>query len=202
MKLTKLAGLVLGLAIFAISVNPARASEGQAALESKSIGGPKCLVNSVFIDTTYHVLVTCRDLVTPYSAEVTRYNLWIYNTSLKRWVSLGRINQGKLYTNTSVKFDQLQVTAEAVSSPRQPSEFVVASGMVVPFDFDKGSLALTPTPTPTPTPNAANIVPSPVASGNVVGNAVRTVVKLLVVGFVVLLVGVVVMTVITRRREA
>lgn len=194
----KILGLLLGLGLAFTVATQARASEGQAILEPTTPGGPKCLVASVFIDRNYQLLLTCRNLITPYSAEITRYVFWAYNPEQKRWTSLGRVNQGKLATSTNFKFTELQVTAEE-GSPREPSERIVVKGAVAPFDFDKAAAPIL-TATKTPTPIITGVV-TPIPQGNVVGGVVRSIAKFLVIGFVVLLVAVVVLTFISRRKE-
>ena len=198
----KILGAVLGLVLIFLIAGSARASEGQSVLQAATAAGPRCLVNSVFVDTTYHVLTTCRNLITPYSAEVTRYILWYQSSTQKRWVSFGQLKQGKLYSSTNTKFEDLKITAEAASSPREPSENIIASGKIVPYDFD---VVITPlvqgTPSPTITP-APQTTPATAASSLSIGNVVKSIAKILIIGFGLLLVGVVVMTFITRRREA
>lgn len=194
----RLIALVLGLVVVFFLARPVQASEGQTILEPTTPGGAKCLAFSVYIESGYQTLLTCRNLVTPYSAEITHYMLWANNPEKKKWVSLGYVNQGKLTARTSFRFDDLEVSAEE-GSPNQPGEFVVARGHVEPFDFDKRAVAPILTSMPTPTLAAAAV--SPTVQGNAVGGIVKSVAKLLVIAFVVLLVGVVVMTFITRRRE-
>lgn len=195
-----LASIITLLVLTAVFTKTAVASEGAVKLNPTTGDGPVCLANSVYIDGAYHLLMTCRGLVTPYSAEVTRYALWQYDATSKKWMFVGRLNQGKFDGVAQSKFNDLQVTAEQVSSPRQPSEFVVAKGTVVPFEFDKSTTPVVtsnPSATPTPTPTTVTGTPSP----SVVSRVAGTVLRLLVIAFVIVLVAVVVMTVVTRRRE-
>lgn len=196
-----LASIITFLILGSVVTKSAFASEGAIKFNPTTGNTPVCLANSVYIDGAYHLLMTCRGLMTPYSAEITRYALWQYNTETKKWLYVGRLNQGKFDGVAQSKFDELMVTAEEKNTPRTPSEFVVAKGSVVPFEFDKTAnpvVTVMPSATPTPTPTVAT---TPAKSGSVIGNIAGTVLKLLVVAFVVVLIGVVVMTVITRRRE-
>lgn len=198
----RLAGLIIGLTAVFFLAGTALASEGETNLAPVNVNGPACKAFSVFTDNRYQLMLTCRNLITPYSAEITRYILWVYNSEQKRWLSLGRINQGKLVTSVNFKFEQLQVTAEE-GSPREPSDRIVAQGLVQPFNFDaKTAPVITATPTPTPTSGIGAVIsPTPTQGKSVIGNIVGSIAKLLVIGFAVLLIGVVVLTFITRRRE-
>lgn len=187
--------LIIGSFLFASS---ARAMEGQAKLAPTVGTSPTCLANSIYMDGAYNVQLTCRDLSTPYSAEITKYVLWRYDGDAKKWFYVGRLNQGKFVGVVGAKFSALQVSAEEKNSPREPSEFVVAKGNMATYDFDKGAPApiVTPTLTVTPTPSSA-----PIGSGTSIGKIAGTVLRFVVIGFVIVLLGVVVMTVISRRRE-
>jgi hypothetical protein len=196
-----LASIITFLVLGSIFTKGAYASEGAIKLNPVTGNSPVCLTNSVYIDGAYHLLMTCRGLVTPYSAEVTRYALWQYSPETKKWLYVGRLNQGKFDGVAQAKFNDLMITAEEKNTPRTPSEFVVAKGSVVPFEFDKSATPIVtsmPSATPTPTPTVAT---NPGQSGSVISRVAGTVLRLLVIAFVVVLVAVVVMTVITRRRE-
>lgn len=187
--------LIIGTFLFATG---ARAMEGQAKLNPTAGNSPTCLASTVYMNSAYHVQVTCRDLSTPYSAEITRYVLWRYDADSKKWFYVGRLDQGKFVGVIGSKFSALQISAEEKNSPREPSEYVVARGDMGTYDFDKGTSApvVTPMLTVSPTPTSA-----PVGGGTSIGKIAGTVLRFVVIGFVIILLGVVVMTVISRRRE-
>lgn len=193
----KLLGVILGWGLIIISGQVALASEGQAVIRGK-MGGPVCHAFSIFEGTTYNVQLTCRGLVVPYSAEITRYVAW-YGSTKKGWTYLGQVEGGKVFGRTANAFEQIQLTAEEKARPRRPSELVVATGQFEALDFSQAAagedIAIAETSDTT-----GDVVVQPKSDNNVIGSVVGVVGRALAIGFAVLLIGVVVMSFITRRK--
>ena len=167
-----------------------------------------CFAASVFVDGTYRVLTTCRDLKTALSPEQNRYVVWL-NDETGKTRRLGEIVNGKLVANTSTKFTALFVTAETDGYGNKPSDSILLSGPVQAINFVTGemkpgeNIIVAPTPTPknnvkvTPTVTAVDSTETP---NKGIGGALSTVFKIALFGFGALLLIVGVFSFISRKR--
>lgn len=202
---------LLGLAIFAgiALINPVVANEGVIFMKGAGVGG-SCFAASVFVEGTYRVVVTCRDLKAALSPEQNRYVVWLTegNGSVRR---LGEVVNGKLAASTDVKFYQLFVTAETDGYGRKPSDQVLLSGPVQAINFDADvvkpgeGVIVAPTPTPkkgviTPTVPADDVNVTGQQTNKGIGGALSTVLKIALFGFGALLLIVGVFSFISRKR--
>jgi hypothetical protein len=186
-----------------------KANEGVVMMKGAGVSGA-CFAASVFVDGTYRVLATCRDLKTALSPEQNRYVVWLTDANGKTR-RLGEIVNGKLATSTDSKFVELYVTAESDGYGNKPSDSVLLSGPVQSINFDsaefKPGATLTVAPTPTPK-NNAKVTPTVtvVADGTEttpnkgIGGALSTVLKIALFGFGALLLIVGVFSFISRKR--
>ncbi|KKT51708.1 MAG: hypothetical protein UW44_C0008G0030 [Candidatus Collierbacteria bacterium GW2011_GWB2_44_22] len=204
--MTWLGGLVLMLVFgFALFV-PKRvvANEGVINLRGTGTGGA-CYASSVFIDGTYKILMTCRELKIALSPEKNRYVAWVEDTVGKQ-KRLGEIANGKLSSITDIKFVRIFVTVESDGYGNTPSEDVLLTGFVEPINFGAG-IASPPIVTPTPTPSKTVGVISPTVlkdqptgqSG--LGSALGTIFKIALLGFGILLLVVGVFSFLSRKRS-
>lgn len=200
--------LVAGL----LAVSPVKANEGVVMMKGAGVSGA-CFATSVFIDGTYRVLATCRDLKVALSPEQNRYVVWATMEDGKPR-RLGEIYNGKMATATDVKFSSMYVTAEADGYGNKPSESVLLSGVVRGIDFEsaefKPGAEITKAPTPTPKKTSATtptvtvvaeettVTPEP-SQG--IGGALSTVLKIALFGFGALLLVVGVFSFISRKRS-
>jgi len=208
--LALLAAVLWGFLFFSKNV---LANEGTVLMRSAGVSGA-CFATSVFVDGTYRVLVTCRDLKTAISPEQNRYVVWLTgeNNKTRR---LGEIVNGKLATATDVKFYELFVTAETDGYGNKPSDTILLSGPVQQISFESSIVnegaKITVAPTPTPK-NNAKITPvkegseavTPVvevSAGQGIGSALSTVLKIALFGFGALLLIVGVFSFISRKRS-
>jgi hypothetical protein len=137
---------VLGLGL-TLGAQQVRANEGQFLLENVEGGSSRCVAMSVLVDTTYQMVVTCRQLIfPPEPPDIQRYILWAEGGQLRRPRKLGEIQRGKLYARVNQQFTNLFVTAER-TNPTSPEGMVILAGALEPIDFK-----LTPTPIPTGSP--------------------------------------------------
>lgn len=197
-------GLVFALAMLA-TPGKTLANEGVLNLRGTGSSGA-CYAASVFIDGTYKILMTCRELKIALSPEKNRYVAWVEDDagSQKR---LGEIVNGKLQTATDLKFIRIFVTVETESFGNSPSGDVLLTGFVEPINFGPG-IASTPILTPTPTPTERVSAPTKITqkngtttSENGLGKALGTIFRIALLGFGVLLVIVGVFSFISRRRS-
>ena len=196
-----LIGTIVGLALFGFAVaDKVQANEGVFELGSVADSGSSCYVLSVFESGRYMVTGTCRDLKTPFSADLNRYVLWSTNSDDETF-RVGEVKYGKIDGTVSDKFVTLMVTAEAKGSPRKPGESVVARGSwkAIPLVGEAQNIVVTPTPTPEVQKEAAVTTETTERSG--IAKFLSAVGRVIGIGFLLLLVGVVVMTIITRRKE-
>lgn len=198
-----LSAIVAGLVV----VSPVKANEGIVNLRGAGTNGA-CFAASVFIDGTYKIVATCRELKIALSPEKNRYVAWVEDQNGKQR-SLGEISNGKLSTVTSDKFVRMFVTAETDGYGNKPSEDVLLTGFVEPIDFGKG-IASAPIITPTPTPSKAEVTVTTTKAGvttteqssqSGIGSALSTVLKIALLGFGVLLLVVGVFSFLSRRRS-
>jgi hypothetical protein len=165
----------------------------------------------VFVDGTYRVLATCRDLKIALAPEQNRYVIWLTaeNGKVRR---LGEIVNGKMAMNTDSKFVDLFVTAETDGYGNKPSDSVLLTGVVQPINFDTGevnpNVSMTIAPTPTPT-KAGKVTPTVVkteqtieesTTGKGIGGALSTILKIALFGFGALLLIVGIFSFVSRKR--
>ena len=189
------------------------ANEGIVLMRGAGTSG-SCFAASVFVDGTYRILATCRDLKTALSPEQNRYVVWSTgeNGKTKR---IGEIINGKLSTGTDNKFTELFVTAESDGYGSKPSDNILLTGVVQTINFATGevkqdvSVTIAPTPTPsksakvTPTKTVAVKDAAPAEeeiAGQGIGGALSTVLKIALFGFGALLLIVGVFSFISRKR--
>ncbi len=194
-----------------VLAKPVMANEGVVVMKGDGSTGA-CFGTSVFIDGTYKVLVTCRDLKSALSPEQNLYVVWVTQPDGKVR-QLGQIENGKLSTATDVKFINMFVTAEVDGYGTKPSNQVLLTGPMQAINFDYGQpkpgegLIVAPTPTPkiTATPTAAasdvNAAGQKPASNSGIGGALSTVFKIALFGFGALLLIVGVFSFISRKRS-
>lgn len=198
--------LTFFLLVFPKNIN---ANEGIVLMRGAGVSG-SCFAASVYVDGTYRVLATCRDLKIALSPEQNRYIAWIVGEDGKVR-RLGEIDNGKLSTSINIKFTELFVTVESDDYGNKPSENVLLSGVVQPINFVSGEadtkVTVTIAPTPTPTKTNAKITPVTVKDDVVVktpsqgiGGALSTVLKIALFGFGALLLIVGVFSFISRKR--
>ena len=209
--------LTLGLTILAVLaflVFPkfSFANEGVVLMKGAGVSG-SCFATSIYIDGTYRVLASCRDLKIALSPEANRYVVWLTQED-EKVRRLGEIVNGKLSTATDVKFTQLFITAEEDNYGNKPAGEVLLTGLVQPINFVTGevdsnvTLTITPTPTPTrstvktaPTTTQGEATPTKTATVNQgIGGALSTVLKIALFGFGALLLIVGVFSFISRKR--
>lgn len=209
-KLT-LTGVVASAVLGGLLVaSPVMANEGVVLMKGAGVSGA-CFASSVFVDGTYRVLATCRDLKTALSPEQNRYVVWLTQEDGKVR-RLGEIVNGKLATATDVKFVNLFVTAETDGYGNKPSDNVLLSGQIQAINFDStdtlGGPTITTAPTPTPKKAAVTATPTESAEGTTtqqtpsqgIGGALSTVLKIALFGFGALLLIVGVFSFISRKR--
>lgn len=210
----KIISSIIAVTLFGgiVLAQPAKANEGIVLMRGAGVSG-SCFAASVFVDGTYRILATCRDLKIALSAEQNRYVVWSTAESGKTR-RIGEIVNGKLATATDEKFTDLYVTAEADGYGNKPSDSVLLSGIVQTINFATGevipdvSVTIAPTPTPTKvgktvTTKTVEVKVTPVdgetpAKG--IGGALSTVLKIALFGFGALLLIVGVFSFISRKR--
>jgi len=199
-------GVVFGLVIVLGASKIAHASEGLVDLRGAGTSG-SCFAASIFVDGSYKVLATCRDLKMALSPETNKYVLWMEdeNQKVKR---MGEVVSGKFSGQVSQKFFRLFITAERDASTSKPSESVLLSGNVRGIEFGAGVEPVTAIITPTPTPTKASKEVAKVQQNEDVeikegglGGAVSTILKIALLGFGALLVVVGVSSFMSRRRS-
>lgn len=187
------------------------ANEGTALMKGSGVSG-SCFVASVYVDGTYRVLVTCRDLKSAISPEQNRYVVWISQEDGKPR-KLGEIENGKLATATDVKFNDLFLTAESDGYGYKPSENILLTGKIQAINFGAGvaNTEISSTPTPTPKKNIVINQPTQAVDEEVVvedktankgiTGALSTVLKIALFGFGALILVVGVFSFISRKRS-
>ncbi len=204
MKKNLLGGLVCVIMFGLILFLPkgVQANEGVINLRGTGTGGA-CYASSVFIDGTYKILMTCRELKIALSPEKNRYVAWVEDDAGKQ-KRLGEIANGKMSSMTDIKFVRIFVTVESDGYGNTPSADVLLTGFVEPINFGPGIVSpsiITPTPTPT---RADVVVPTGVAQAqgsSGLGSALGTIFKIALLGFGVLLLVVGVFSFLSRKRS-
>lgn len=199
---------LLGLVVISgVSATAIKANEGTVNLRSGGSNGA-CYAASIFVDGTYRILLTCRELKTALSPEKNRYVAWVEGTDGKQ-KSLGEVGNGKLATLTSDKFIKMFITAETDGYGNKPSDDVLLTGLIQPIEFGGGIVStpiLTPTPTITQatkldnTTRGTTTTSTSTTNQNGLGSALSTVFKIALLGFGVLLIIVGVFSFLSRRR--
>lgn len=194
--------LLLGLVLYLPKT--ASANEGVINLRGTT-GKGSCYAASIFVDGTYKVLMTCRDLKIALSSEKNIYVAWVEDETGKQ-KRLGEIVNGKLSTLTDIKYVRIFITAETSGYGNKPTEEVILTGFVEPINFGPGIVSPSIiTPTPTPSSSAGAVAPTgidtqePGQSG--LGSALSTVFKIGLLGFGILLLVVGVFSFLSRRRS-
>lgn len=212
-----ISGFFLLIVIFGSAmVKPVSANEGVVSLRGLVKGA--CFASSIYFDGNYHIMMTCRELLTAISPEKNRYIVWIEDVSgkVKR---IGEIVNGKMSTISDVKYVKMFVTAELTDFSPKPSDDLILAGQIEPIDFGK-NIASTPFPTPTvavsvttsPTSTVAQSTPkatitpkitstATTSSTSGLGSALSTIFKIALFGFGLLLVIVGVFSFLQRRRS-
>ena len=137
----------------------ASASEGYIRLNSTTGANTLCHGFSVLMPSLdYEMLFACRDLVYPGSANQFNYVAWAQPTDGGSAVRLGTLGVGKVAFETNEAFNQIFVTSESNSRPRNPGSNVVLRGNVE-------QLSSSPTqPTPAEDNETNQTVSSPIPS--------------------------------------
>lgn len=197
-----ISAVLLGMVLYLPKT--ASANEGVVNLRSTT-GSGACFAASVFVDGTYKILMTCRDLKIALTSEKNIYVAWVED-DLGKQKRLGEIVNGKLSTITDMKYVRIFITAETSGYGNKPSEDIILSGFVEPISFGPGITStpiITPTPTPTKatvtTTNGKTVTIEPAQSG--LGTALSTIVKIALLGFGILLLVVGVFSFMSRRRS-
>lgn len=204
----KILALVL-IALPLLFARPVHAMEGTANLAPVPGSDATCFVASIYRGQ-YQAIGSCRNLPTAYSAERNRFFVW-FQDEAGNWMPMGELDHGKFQFTSGTRFVAVEVTAEISPAPRQPSSFVLASGRMHELVFSGSTVTPTPvvslpsgtvlTPTPTITGVVINPTPTPSAApASALANILRTIGRVVAIGFIILLVIVVIMTIVTRRR--
>lgn len=216
----KINGSVMGgLAALLLSLGVARgvsANEGVANLRGTA-GQGACFVASVYVDGSYRILASCRDLRIALTPEKNKYVLWMTPASEEETKPrrLGEIVNGKLASSSDIKFGNVFVTVEQDAFTSKPSEDLVMSGDMMSIDFGAGvkggDRLVTATPTPTPTKSTkVTTTTTTDQNGDIVvtearktslGSVLGSVFKIVLLGFGVLLIIVGVFSFLSRRRS-
>lgn len=147
MKLFKLTILIIVLASgFILFSREAHAAEGVVELRSNKGEKNRCFASYILMpNSSYTVLVSCRDLIYPPQPSLFNYIVWATPTDGGNAVRLGELGVGKASFNTRIAFSGLFVTIEQSKSPRTPEGEVVMQGSGQEVEF----LDRPTTPTPT-----------------------------------------------------
>lgn len=168
MSIKKLAaGFFLGLGIWLFAAGNAHATEGQIELRNQIKEDSRCYAVSGYLpgEAQYNIVVICRDLIYPATAEATRYVVWITPTNSNTPQRIGELAFGKVLLKTKTPFSSMFVTQEKDTNVKTPSGTTVLRGNVrnIPFLDPNGTAApsvLEPEATLSPSP-------TPAARGNV-----------------------------------
>ena len=139
-KILKAVGLLL--AVLIINSAKVQANEGRIVLENK---GVRCEGISVWQDGRYKLLGKCYGLEYPYKGEYDRYYLWVRDANKQVDKRVVEVNRGYFAGFMTNKFSQIWITAEKMSGPRKPSNFVIASGSLQTFVAPEGRMEVVKT---------------------------------------------------------
>lgn len=178
------------------------ANEGTVDLRPEPGKRGGCFAASVYLDGSYKVLVSCRDLPVALAPERNKYVLWReFEGKVSR---LNVLSNGKLSATANSRFDRLFVTVEYNARANKPSEEVIASGDLRPLSFDREvgwPAVVTPTPTPDREVVGVTATPTvmPMTSGLV--KTIKGIGRAVGLGFLLLLVVVGVLSFLARKRS-
>ncbi len=188
------------------------ANEGIVNLRGP-VGQGACFGASVYVEGSYRVLISCRDLRIALTPEKNKYVLWATPVEeVEKPRRLGEIVNGKLATGLDVKFSNMFVTVEQDASTGKPSDDMVMAGDMIAIDFGAGvkggERLVAATPTPTPAKNAKVTAAAEQSTDLGVtearktglGDVLGSVFKIVLLGFGVLLIVVGVFSFLSRRN--
>ncbi len=145
-----------------------QAHEGRLVLRNNSLA---CEGLSVWKESHYRITGRCSGLVYPYAERLSNYVLWV-KSGQENPKRIGSVNLGYFDASSTNAFDQVILSAEGESYTNKPSDFVLATGNVQPFDFPTSTNNAGPTPapvlrlpTPTPTPVATEQATTKLSTG-------------------------------------
>lgn len=197
------------LAILFLGSKQTMANEGVVNLRS-GLNNGSCYAASIYMDGSYRILMTCRELKIALTPERTKYVAWVVGEDDKE-KRLGEIVNGKMSVITDVKFKSIYITSEDDSYGNKPTGDVLLTGNVEPIDFGKGVALVTPTPTPTQVEVSTTAKLTPTAKvtsattkttqTSSLGSALSTIFKIALMGFGLLLVIVGIFSFLQRRRS-
>lgn len=203
-------GLFGLLFAFIVSTKASFANEGVLNLRGNGVGS--CFAASIYVDGSYKILMSCRELKIALSPEKNRYVAWVEAEDGKQ-KRLGEIVNGKLSTITDIKFVKIFITSEEDSYGNKPVGDVMLTGSIEPIDFGKGVasapiITSTPTISLTATPKVTTTSKKTVTGTTTststqsgLGSALSTIFKIALFGFGLLLVVVGVFSFLQRRRS-
>ncbi len=126
-------------------VGKVQAHEGRIVLRNGTLA---CEGISVWKDQRFRVIGRCSGLVYPYQEKINNYLLWGQPDDNSAARVIDNIEVGFWEGSIDRDFSQVFITAEGNTSPRLPSDIVLASGAVQQFDFSPSQIVAFPTPTP------------------------------------------------------
>lgn len=179
----KLMALVALSFIFAPSIS---AHEGSVNLTGGTVS---CKGVSIYRDSNYRVSGRCDGLVYPYETTYNKYVLWGKTNEGTVLIRIAEVDRGYFSGNIPTPFDSMYITAERDGLVRKPSDKLIVSGKLTPFDFDKSKVTTVATPLVTSKTTNSTKDASTVSTttGNVVGKIVSSllIVILVIVGLVI-----------------
>jgi len=210
-----LLGIWLIILMGFVKVGSVNANEGTAVLSAQPGYNGECFVASVFIDSGYSLLATCRNLPTALGPESNRLILWREfedkNGNLA-YAQVGELRRGKLSASIQDKFVKLFVTSEGRGSGQVPEGPVLVKGLIRPISFDAENatvMVISPTINPLTTSSISPVADNEgvqvgsdqlKANGNKLVGILKGVAKVIGFGFLLLLVIVGVLGFMARRR--
>ena len=185
--------IIIWLAVLLVGwglAQPVEAREGRIVLKNITVA---CEGISIWRDS-YRIFGRCSGLVYPYQERIDQYILWIVPDGEEAPRRVDNVEVGFFDGRTDRSFSRVFITAEEDSSPRSPSDLVIASAEVQPFDFSPVAQLQ-----PTPTPLAILIPTATPTSVAAVGANLRRLLTILAVGLGIFVAAIVVMVIISRR---
>jgi hypothetical protein len=154
--------LILGIVL--LKPRQASASEGLFELSSTTNQDYRCFAPSIqLLDSSYRVVITCRDLVYPAGDDIFSYMLWANPVDGGKAIKLGVLGFGRDEFKTKAAFSTLFVTTEKNKKTKTPEGPVVMRGNIKRISFldkkerEAGEEEIAPTDeqeaTPSPTPS-------------------------------------------------
>lgn len=200
-------GVIVALLVLAFSASSVLANEGIVRLAGKGSSTGRCFAASVYIDSSYKVLLTCRGLLMAQDPVYNKYVVWTQVG--ERTVRMGEIVSGKMSSNVADRFDNMFVTLEADGFPSKPTGETVLTGKIEPIDFGTGlATDLEPVVTTSLLPTLAvtdrgAVVPTvtPAADTGRLTAMVVGIGRAILFGFILLLIVVGVMSFLARRKN-